>query len=302
MYRAAAENTDPFHPLFWSVQLRSVTAEAVHVVVPDAFVAALSAGALQADDAEQLAAAFPAECARLEAAANQLGGDGDGYVVKLCGKMPVDAVWVTPLRSLQCRSWRDALAMLRASVRVHADEAPSERLRPAVVSVLAWANIEPSLEFRGFAWDGTLLAICQRQVDAAYPFLGEWEADIVRAVGNFYHKLLLPVHPAYAHCVFDCYLDAQRQVQLVDMHRWDDRADPLLFTVAELERFRCTSSSDAAGDTPRKVHFRFVSEGMTPACRTVLDGVPLEMRDESLRQALERLQTQPCAAFEPQAE
>lgn len=298
-------SSDPFHPLFWGPPLQSRMPLTVYVPVSDAFISALQRDAPNEADSTQLRQQFPETVAALEQAAQTLleTGDGaDGFCPKLNGVMPSDAGWILAENRACCRSWAEAVLLLRASVRVGEAARPLSS-QPPVLALQRWERIHPAYEFRSFISSGRVIAVCQRHPHTAYPFLTQERDQIVGAIAHFYLEAVQPLHPSLAECIMDCYLDEEKDVHLLDLEAWSDDA-LLLFRPDEMAELRdqvriavgsVWHQPDDDDDSVRSLRddpmgtiwFRSVDEGFDPVPPLWLEALPLELQDEHLRPMVE---------------
>eukprot|EP00936_MAST-01D_sp_MAST-1D-sp1_P002520 g2520.t1 len=100
-----------------------------------------------------------------------------------------------------------------------------------------WCNLHPAQEFRCFVRANHLIAVCQRDHKAHYPFLvvQERQAQLRSALAGFFHRYLRGRH-SESSFVFDAYVDRKDKVFLLDLNPFGDVTDALLFEWDELRR------------------------------------------------------------------
>ena len=119
-----------------------------------------------------------------------------------------------------------------------------------------WCNLHPGQEFRCFVRANHLIAVCQRDHKAHYPFLAvqERQAQLRSALAGFFHRYLRGRH-SESSFVFDAYVDRKDKVFLLDINPFGAVTDALLYEWDELRRLGigaaavvAASDGDGAGD------------------------------------------------------
>lgn len=116
--------------------------------------------------------------------------------VKLNWSAPLDAVWMNG-GSMQCRSSHDVFLLIKSSDRIAFDlERMFELIPNATVGgpqqptlvLRKWANLHPSMEFRCFVYNGTLLGISQRHCHTYFDFLEAELPGLVESIERFWQQ------------------------------------------------------------------------------------------------------------------
>lgn len=198
------------------------------------------------DDEEETPYSCPALTDAVAKAIATLGGSACPTLTWSC---PRDATWMNG-GSLQCRTPGDVYVLLKASDFVVHDllhayddlrpeaERPEPAAVPHVLVLRTWCRLFPSMEFRCFVASRTLVAISQRDHTQCYPFLSSDQWRIRHIISEFFEERsndddddgLFPL----TNYVFDCYVDRDERVWIVDFNVWGTRTDALLFTWPEL--------------------------------------------------------------------
>lgn len=181
----------------------------------------------------------------------------DGKVTpKLNWSAPKDATWINTTNDLQCRTPNDIYLLLKSSDFVthdleHAfDDTEPESNESAVDSgaiteslvtdkipyylvLRKYFNLNPSLEFRCFVRNRTLMCMCQRDLNH-FDFLFAMHDMLVSRIQTFFDEKLKDTFPE-PNFVFDVYIPPPHEkVWLIDINPWAMRTDPLLFSWLEI--------------------------------------------------------------------
>ena len=198
-----------------------------------------------------------------QAIKNVIAELGGKVVPKLNWSAPKDATWISTSNSMECREPNDIYLLLKSSdfithdlehafddcaneetpsdEPIHTDQA-SDNLSYHL-ALRKYFVMNPSVEFRCFVKDRTLIAICQRDSNH-YAFLFEIMSDLKEAIQSFYDTNLKQTFPD-DNFTFDVYIPSPHQkVWLIDINPWAPRTDALLFGWYELLH---TGGSDGKG-------------------------------------------------------
>lgn len=169
---------------------------------------------------------------------DELGG---AVFPRLNWSAPKDAIWVTPNRSLKCADVSDVFLLLKASDNVvcdvshtfdHCEDSRSDSCAqvPRISLCLRkWYPLNPSMEFRCFVRERSLIGISQRNLQP-YPFLRSMEPEIKRTITAFFEKILFGSSFPLFQYVFDIYISKTFTVKLVDFAPFGEPTNPLLFS------------------------------------------------------------------------
>ncbi|PKS10057.1 hypothetical protein jhhlp_004682 [Lomentospora prolificans] len=185
-------------------------------------------------------------------AIQELGGS---VVPKLNWSSPKDATWISPFNTLKCTTPNDVYLLLKSSSFVSHDlEHPFDGCVPVsqpqsftpVLVLRPHFPIQPSLEFRCFVKQRTLIGISQRDINH-FEFLGKLQPIIISRIQKFFSEKLQTSFPDPCF-VFDVYIpedayatDDLGKVRLMDINPWAPRTDTLLFGWGELLDMRIPS-------------------------------------------------------------
>ena len=207
------------------------------------------------DDSDDPSLAWPAIHIAIKSTIAELGGC---VVPKLNWSAPKDATWIAATNSMECRTPNDIYLLLKSSDFVTHD------LEQAFDSCIRGADFEhdradsncieesdeipyylvlrktipafiTSLEFRCFAGERRLLAICQRDLNH-YEFLEKMEHTLHSMIESFFEEKLKHTFPD-ENFVFDVYIpqpEERGRVWLIDIDPWAPQTDPLLFSWMEI--------------------------------------------------------------------
>ena len=194
---------------------------------------------------------FPALERTIRDAIDRLGG----FVApKLTWSSPKDATWMATRKSTKCANPGEVTLLLKASDAIAHDlcdayaccadrhslflspEAERRRLRgDAELHLLAWRELNPSMEFRCFVRRGTLRGVCQRDCANFYPFLPDRVDRLTDLLAEFWQDVVYPSFPSdFSYC-FDAYVTSAEKVRLVDVNPWGGATLPLMFDWSEFE-------------------------------------------------------------------
>lgn len=178
----------------------------------------------------------------------------DGAVApKLNWSAPKDATWIAATNSMECRTPNDVYLLLKSSDFIThdlerpfddcddntsttaADPTSSENPVdiPYALVLRKWVNINPSVEFRCFVRDRTLIGITQRDLNH-FEFLFPMVDSLQDRIQSFFEEKLKDTFPDESF-VFDVYVPPpHKRVWLMDMNPFAPQTDPLLFSWLEL--------------------------------------------------------------------
>ncbi|KUL91626.1 hypothetical protein ZTR_01297 [Talaromyces verruculosus] len=175
----------------------------------------------------------------------------DGKVTpKLNWSSPKDATWIAVTNDLQCQTPNDIYMLLKSSDFIthdleHAfddtDPEPEGATTgdvdtssvPYHLVLRKYFNLNPSLEFRCFVRNRTLLCMCQRDLNH-FDFLFPMRDMLVSRIQSFFDEKLKDTFPDPSF-VFDVYVPPPHErVWLIDINPWAVRTDPLLFSWLEI--------------------------------------------------------------------
>ena len=195
-----------------------------------------------------------------QAVTSTIASLGGRVTPKLNWSAPKDATWINPTNSMECRSANDVYMMLKSSDFVThdlehafdgcADSSSSslsedERDIPYYLVLRKWVSAwNPSVEFRCFVRNRTLLGLCQRDMNH-YDFLFDLRPKITNLITTVFEKEIKTTFPE-ENFVFDIYVpQPYNRVWLVDFNPWAVRTDPILFSWLELLTMEAPSDEQA---------------------------------------------------------
>jgi hypothetical protein len=188
---------------------------------------------------------FPELTEQIQSAIEALGGE---VIPKLNWSSPKDATWVNS-GSLKCQTAGDVYVLLKSSDFVMHDvlhafdntmgEKPNMDASFELV-LRQWCNLNPSMEFRCFVWNGDLLAISQRNHTQHFPHMTTeklmFRSQILDFFDEFIHENFQSSLSGTANYCFDVYIDKQERLWLLDFNVWGTQTDALLFTWGDIVR------------------------------------------------------------------
>lgn len=191
---------------------------------------------------------------RIRETIRELGGK---VTPKLNWSAPKDATWISATNDMECTSANEVYLLLKSSdfithdleqafdgcveeestVTEPSDEpvphSPLSTTIPFHLVLRKSFNLNPSLEFRCFVRDNTLIALCQRDLNH-FDFLSQMRGALAIRIQQFFEKKLHNIFPDTDY-VFDVYVPPPHdRVWLIDINPWAIRTDPLLFSWLEL--------------------------------------------------------------------
>ena len=174
---------------------------------------------------------------------------GGAAAPKLNWSSPKDATWIARHpNTMKCTSPNDVYLLLKSSLFVshdlerafHDTVPPTAAASPAspqtytpVLVLRAFFNPLPSLEFRCFVKDRTLVAITQRDLNH-YAFLRSLRGAIVARVAELFATLRFTFPEADFDINDDGRTNRLGRARLIDINPWAPRTDTLLFGWSEL--------------------------------------------------------------------
>jgi hypothetical protein len=166
---------------------------------------------------------------------------------KLNWSAPKDATWISPTNDMECRTPNEIYLLLKSSDFVTHDleqafdgcvndQKPTPI--PYVLVLRKSFNLNPSLEFRCFVRNHSLIAVSQREMNY-FSFLFEMRPKLLERIQSLLRDDLLASDyfsdAELDSFVFDFYIPPPHdRVWLIDINPWAPRTDPLLFSWLEL--------------------------------------------------------------------
>lgn len=189
---------------------------------------------------------FPEFHQRLKDVIAELGG---AVFPKLNWSAPQDATHMMTEKTMRCIQPNDIYLLLKSSNLIthdldHAfdgcqDKATSSANFTPILTLRPWLNIKPSLEFRCFVKQRTLIGISQRDRNH-YSWLSAMRPVIAAKVEDFFERVMRTSFPDSSF-VFDVYIPEDSTfrhnlgaVQLIDINPWAPKTGSLLFSWNEL--------------------------------------------------------------------
>ena len=199
---------------------------------------------------------------RVRSTIAELGGK---VLPKLNWSAPKDATWISPTNDMECRTANEVYLLLKSSDFIThdleqafdgcvGDEEPTSI--PYVLVIRKSFNLNPSLEFRCFVRNRSLIAISQREMNY-FAFLFELRPKLLESIQAFLQDDLLSAEyfaeGEMVNFVFDVYIPPPHdRVWLIDINPWAPRTDPLLFSWLEIlnmpDHFADTSSDQEVAE------------------------------------------------------
>ena len=196
------------------------------------------------DEAEDPSSLWPEIHAQVRSTIKELGGK---VLPKLNWSAPKDATWISPTTDMECRTPNDIYLLLKSSDFIthdleHAFDGcvPDQDKQdiPYALVLRKSFNLNPSLEFRCFVSNRSLVAISQREMNY-FSFLSELQTQLKGCIQDFFQDHLLDskylAGDDMVSFVFDVYIPPPHdRVWLIDINPWATRTDPLLFSWLEI--------------------------------------------------------------------
>mmetsp|Transcript_34396 Transcript_34396/g.75299 ORF Transcript_34396/g.75299 Transcript_34396/m.75299 type:complete len:403 (-) Transcript_34396:40-1248(-) len=236
---------------------------------------------------------------------------GGAVIPKLNWSSPKDATWVNN-GTMKCETPGDVYILLKSSDFVmhdilhtydtcafegttssNVDTATGDSQDDACQYELVlrkWSNLHASQEFRCFVANNTLVAVSQRNHTQHYQHLTKSYMKIRSQILEFFVDAVQNrfASGAISKYVFDCYVDKNGRVWLMDFNPWSTRTDSLLFTWEELLRIAAdaandelqSAANDANGDEEGKDDEIVSCENTKPHMRVV--ETELEVRQDPI--------------------
>jgi D123 len=169
---------------------------------------------------------------------DSLGGE---IMPKLNWSSPKDASWING-GSLKCHTPGDVYILLKSSDFIlhdilHAfDNARGERPSNFQYQLILrqWCNFNPSMEFRCFVWNRSVIAVSQRNHTQCFPHLQGQLYSIESNILDFFDDYVHDNFSESGNYCFDVYIDKNNLTWLIDFNVWGSQTDSLLFSWEEL--------------------------------------------------------------------
>ena len=193
-----------------------------------------------------------------------------GFVMpKLNWSSPKDASWMNCNGSLKCQCAGDIYLLLKSSDFIVHDllyafdgcfEENEENQHQCVdegeietelqLVLRKWSNLYPSMEFRCFVSNHRIIGVSQRNYSQYYAHLHKQKSEIGMDLIDFYDDSIRGkfAKGKISYYVFDCYIDKNRRVWLIDFNVWGSKTDSLLYTWDELNILSKQRIEDVATD------------------------------------------------------
>ncbi|XP_032673362.1 cell division cycle protein 123 homolog [Odontomachus brunneus] len=178
--------------------------------------------------------------------------------VKSNWSSPMDATWITPTKTLKCKTLEEVYLLLKSSDRIAKDLNTARSLRESQESPLSfclvlkqWQDIDPCTEFRCFVMDNELIAISQRDISQYHKSYESEKYSIQTDIESFFLGRIKGRFPLRNYS-FDVVRRKEDHVKIVDFGPIDETfTRGTLFTFEELQEHK--------NGTPE---FRFIGEKM----------------------------------------
>mmetsp|Transcript_14824 Transcript_14824/g.22316 ORF Transcript_14824/g.22316 Transcript_14824/m.22316 type:complete len:318 (-) Transcript_14824:29-982(-) len=245
-------------PQIWYDLFSKHAIKARFIPVSDEFISYLSADGLvlpknshvallgrdELSDDEELKSVEDDECTRpvfdeLNNAITTAISDFGGKVfVKLSWNSAVDAVWING-GSAQCCSAGDVYMLLKSSLKIAdsievAQSLDTSDLREPALVIKKWSNLHPSMEYRCFVKDRSMIGISQRNCSTYFEFLADDAHRIKEVIFSFFSTHVQPSEFPLSSYTIDVYVDKKNRVWIVDFGLFGDATDSLLYSWEEL--------------------------------------------------------------------
>lgn len=192
---------------------------------------------------------------QIKSGIDALGGE---VCIKFNWSVPLDAVCMNGY-TLKCLSYNDIYVLLKSSDRIIYDiESIFEQYNNSIMDdslkvnpvpsdgyfliLRKWANLIPSMEFRIFVYNNTVVGISQRDPSALYESLINEKTNIEDILLDFYES---KIHnqfgiPSYT---IDVYIDKKKRVWIIDFNPFGEPTSSLLYEWNDLISFYNNDSS-----------------------------------------------------------
>lgn len=134
---------------------------------------------------------FPLLCSQINECIADLGG---AVFPKLNWSSPKDASWITLDSTLKCTNANDIFLVLKSSDFISHDlnfpyenaDINSGHADQYYLVLKKWCTLFPSMEFRVFVRNRTIIGICQRDIYNYYDFLQDLKEEFQNRILEFY--------------------------------------------------------------------------------------------------------------------
>ncbi|GAB1320137.1 Cell division cycle protein 123 [Madurella fahalii] len=268
---------------------------------------------------------FPALHASITEAIASLGG---AACPKLNWSSPKDATWISRHpNTMKCTSANDVYILLKSSsfishdlshafddtvpnTSAHGDNPPLAPDFTPVLVLRSYFNPLPSLEFRCFVKDRSLIAISQRDLNY-YAFLKSLRPQIIRRAQELFRSKMRFTFPDSCF-VFDVYIpeadyddDDQEgenrttlgRARLIDINPWAPRTDTLLFDWRELLEMRVARPLFGSASDMQQQHEGEAEEEAGTASSSTDDEEEEEEEEEETEPELRLVEEDDPAAY-----
>ncbi|KAJ1882567.1 hypothetical protein LPJ57_000849 [Coemansia sp. RSA 486] len=153
---------------------------------------------------------------------------------------PTDATWMTCDNSLQCRSLSEVLIVLKGSDKISEDIDGTQFLSKQEMGdwehelvLRQWCNLYPSMEFRCFVRNKTLVAVSQIEMQY-YEFLESMEDKIESSIQRLFDRHICSQFESENYC-FDVYITQEDgRTFVIDFKPMCDKVDSCLYLWQEI--------------------------------------------------------------------
>lgn len=226
---------DQWYPVF-----RKDTVRGASIALPDNFVDYLLTGEFVVDTS-----IFPDLAAEFARAARELG---PCVFVKLNFSAPTDAQWIGPQRTLDVRTFEEAMYLLKASTRVMLDltqpfgVCTCSNLTPVLVLKKSF-DYKRGREFRVFLRDTSTYWVSSRYCDVPCEIdectVTQKVSDLITKYRDYFSSGMF---------IIDLYISPKIRCHVVDLAPWNDATAPGMFEWADIRGMDSVRVS-LAGDT-----------------------------------------------------
>lgn len=212
---------------------------------------------------------------------------------------PLDAIWVSPTKSLRCLTLEEVYLLLKSSDRIANDLTILKRWsdregypKPCLV-LKQWKDINPCTEYRCFVIDNELVGITQRDMSRYYTY-NELEKYNIKADIEKLFTEHIKGNFSLTSYSFDVIRNENKKVKIVDFGPMDEStAKGTLFTYEELQNhindppeFRFIGEDIGIQPTQRK-HYcipREINEYFQTSNETLINAIQKEVEKQNQEQ------------------
>ncbi|XP_015187680.1 PREDICTED: cell division cycle protein 123 homolog [Polistes dominula] len=208
---------------------------------------------LQNDEDSEYLPSFPKFSKSIQDVIDEYGS----VFIKSNWSSPLDATWMAPTKSLQCKTLEEVYLLLKSSDRIANNLSILKRWsdredypKPCLV-LKQWRDINPCAEYRCFVIDDELVGISQRNLSQYYTYNESEKYNIKADIVKLFTEQIKGKFSLISYS-FDVIRNESKNIKIIDFGPVNkSTTEGTLFTYEELQNY--------ISDTPE---FRFIAQNI----------------------------------------